>query len=141
VVIPEDIVDQIVAQARRDAPLEICGYLAGRKGRIIRCYPVANDDRAGDRFTFEAEGQLLAVASAEREGLDIMALYHSHPRGAAWPSREDVQLAFDPTLVYLIVGLEAGEVVRAFRIVGGVVDEEPVVIDPGRQGGPEEAPA
>lgn len=115
----------MVAQARRDAPVETCGYLAGKDGRVTRCYPLRSDDQAEDHFTFEPEGQLSAVANAEREGLELMALYHSHARGTAWPSGEDVRLAFDLTLLHVIIGL-AGEreTVRVFRILGGKIEEK-----------------
>ena len=127
--ISQQILEQIIAQARRDAPMETCGYLAGRDGRVTQCYPVRNDDQAENHFTFDPEGQLSAAANAEQEGLDIIALYHSHPMGFAWPSAEDVRLAFDPSLLYVIISLMGRkEDVRGFRIRGGEIEEERIVV-------------
>jgi proteasome lid subunit RPN8/RPN11 len=109
--------------------METCGYLAGKDGRVTQCYPVRNDDQAEEHFTFNPEEQLSAAANAEQEGLDIIALYHSHPIGLAWPSAEDVRLAFDPSLLYVIISLIGKkEDVRAFRIRGGEIKEERIVV-------------
>jgi [CysO sulfur-carrier protein]-S-L-cysteine hydrolase len=126
--IPGNVMKQILAQARRDVPIETCGYLIGMDGYITQCIPIRNDDQAEDHFTFDAEEQLAAIECAEREGLDIIALYHSHPKGDAWPSAEDVKLAFDPLILYVIIGLTGTqESVRAFHIIGGKIEEEPII--------------
>jgi len=127
--IPQNILEQMVAHARQEAPIEACGYLIGKNGRITQCYPVRNDDQAEDHFTFTPEEQHLALLTAEREGLEIMALYHSHPRGAARPSAEDLRLAFDPSLLYVIISLvDRKDSVRAFHIREGKIEEEQVVV-------------
>ena len=68
-------------------------------------------------------------------GDDLLAIYHSHTRSAAYPSRTDVELAFFPETLYLIVSIadrDAPEI-RAFRISrsapeGEQIAEEPVEI-------------
>ncbi len=66
---------------------------------------------------------------------DLLAIYHSHTRSAAYPSRTDVELAFFPDTLYLIVSIadrDAPEI-RAFRLSrtapeGEQIAEEPVEI-------------
>jgi proteasome lid subunit RPN8/RPN11 len=60
-----------------------------------------------------------------------MACYHSHPATPARPSEEDINLAYDPDLRYIIISLAGEEpVVNAFRIINGAVSgEELVAID------------
>jgi proteasome lid subunit RPN8/RPN11 len=66
---------------------------------------------------------------AEQEGLEMIALYHSHPAGPAWPSAEDVRLAFDPSILYVIIPLSDKEkTVRAFHIKQGRIEEEELIV-------------
>jgi len=125
----QEILERIIAQAEQEAPIETCGYLAGKDECITQCYPVKNDDQREDHFTFNAEGQLSALTMAEQEGLEVIALYHSHPVGAAWPSAEDVRLAFDPSILYVIIPLTDKEkTVRAFHIKQGRIEEEELIV-------------
>ena len=57
-------------------------------------------------------------------------IYHSHTRSAPYPSQTDINLAFHPDAIYLIVGL-AGDApeLRAYRIVDGRVDDAELVIE------------
>ena len=58
----------------------------------------------------------------EDAGLDLGAIYHSHTRSGPMPSQTDINLAFDPEALYLIVGVEGDEPdVRAWSIVDGAV--------------------
>jgi proteasome lid subunit RPN8/RPN11 len=60
----------------------------------------------------------------EDAGLDLGAIYHSHTRSAPYPSQTDINLAFYPDALYLIVGLAGGEPeLRAFEIRDGIVAE------------------
>ena len=60
----------------------------------------------------------------EDSGLELGAIYHSHPRTEPYPSQTDINLAFYPEAVYVIVGLGDGEPdVRAFQIRDGRVED------------------
>ena len=113
--------EQMIAQARADAPLETCGLLAGRDGRVTRVLPVPNILRSRVAYRMDGQEFLDAMAACDFEPL---AIYHSHPTGPLVPSPTDIAEAFYPDSIYIIVSL-AQELpsVRAFRIVGGVVSE------------------
>jgi proteasome lid subunit RPN8/RPN11 len=70
--------------------------------------------------------------SIQKAGLEILANYHSHPETPARPSQEDIRLAFDPNISYVIVSL-AAEIpdIKSFRIKGGEVEREEIQIIPG----------
>lgn len=68
------------------------------------------------------------MLAIENDGLELLAIYHSHPAGPARPSPSDVAQAYYPEQAQLIISLAGeGAVVRAFRIAGGLVSEIPVL--------------
>ena len=75
------------------------------------------------------QGELVqGLRSLDDEGWEV-ATYHSHPRSAAEPSQTDINLATYPNWTYLIVSLDGDPHVRAWRIVDGKVDEQPIEVD------------
>jgi [CysO sulfur-carrier protein]-S-L-cysteine hydrolase len=127
--IRQGVIEQIVAHARQDAPVEACGFLIGTEGRILRHYPVTNAEGRNDHFTFEPNEQLAAYRTARQEGLGVVGVYHSHPASPAMPSAEDIRLARSSTLLHIIVSLMNGATtVKGFYIKKGEVEEELLVV-------------
>jgi [CysO sulfur-carrier protein]-S-L-cysteine hydrolase len=63
-------------------------------------------------------------------GLDLGIIYHSHTRSPPYPSQTDINLAFYPEALYVIVGLAGDEPeVRAFRIRDGKVAEAELIVE------------
>ena len=115
--------DQMIAQARKDAPLETCGLLAGREGRVTRMLPVPNVLRSRVRYNMGG-GQAFFDAMAACD-FEPLAIYHSHPQGPPVPSPTDIAESFYPDAIYIIISLaQEPPSVRAFRIVDGIVTEE-----------------
>lgn len=106
-------------------PLEGCGLLAGKAGRASRLYPVANILASPYRYEMDPRQQLLALTELEAAGLELLAIYHSHPQGPEHPSATDVARAYYPEAVQIIVSLRDRfrPSVRAFTIVEGQIDE------------------
>ncbi len=118
------VIREMLDHAKRDAPLESCGYLGAKDGKIIKIYPLSNMDKSNEHFSFEPKEQFMAVKDARAKGLEICAVYHSHPVSPARPSQEDIKLAYDPEISYFIVSLAEGkEDVRAFSIKDNEVSE------------------
>ena len=128
VILVPDIVENIFAHAERDAPVEACGYLAGGDGRITRNYPMTNIDRSTDHFSFDPREQFDVRKAARRDGLDLLGVYHSHPSSPAIPSPEDIRLASDPALLYVIVSLLNGKSLNGFHIRQGAIKNVPLII-------------
>ncbi|OGW81975.1 MAG: hypothetical protein A3G33_04300 [Omnitrophica bacterium RIFCSPLOWO2_12_FULL_44_17] len=115
--IEKQIIEQLIAHAKKEAPLEACGYLAGRDHVITVSYELTNQDQSSEHFSFDPKEQFSAVKDARQKGFEIYAVYHSHPASPARPSAEDIKLAYDPDILYFIVSLASGrEDVRAFEI-------------------------
>jgi len=117
--IEKKIVQRLFEHARREAPVEACGYLAGKGGVISEAYELTNADRSTEHFSFDPKEQFTAVKDARSKGLEVYAVYHSHPASPARPSAEDLNLAYDPNILYVIASLADGkEDLKAFRIKG-----------------------
>ena len=119
--IPRAFVEQMVAQARADAPLETCGLLAGRDQCVLRILPVPNVLRSPVQYRMGGQEFADAMSACDFQPL---AIYHSHPAGPRIPSPTDIAEAFYPDSVYIIISLaQEPPSVRAFRITEGVVTE------------------
>lgn len=122
--IPDEIYQQMIAQARAEAPIEACGMLAGRDGAVEKLYQMTNADNATDHFMMEPAEQFAAIKDMRSAGVEMQAVYHSHPESPARPSQEDIRLALTPGVMYVIVSL-LGDApsVRGFLIADGQVSE------------------
>ncbi len=124
------LIEQVVAQARAEAPNECCGLIAARDGVAVAVHPARNAARSPLRYEMEGAEQYRLQTAIEDAGHDLGAIYHSHPRSAPLPSPTDVNLAFYPEALYVIVGLAGPEPeVRAWRIVDGQVSEAELQVD------------
>jgi [CysO sulfur-carrier protein]-S-L-cysteine hydrolase len=117
---------QLLAEAQAAFPLETCGLMAGKAGRVRRLYPVANVLQSPSAFLMDARQQVEAMLEMEAHGWELLAIYHSHPAGPAEPSATDVALAYYPDALHLILSLEdrARPLLRAFVINEGRVEEK-----------------
>lgn len=131
VVLARDQLAAVLAQAREEAPLESCGLLLGRGQRVVRVFRGTNIDRSPVTYTMDPQELFRAHREMEGQGLDLVAIYHSHPRTRAYPSSTDVAKATYPDAVYLIVSLQdsAAPDVRAYRIQDGQITEGIVIVE------------
>lgn len=129
VIVREEHISRMVEHARSEAPLEACGIVAGKEGVVQRVYPTVNIAENSLRYRVAPQQQLDIFMEIEERGWEILGIYHSHPKGPAYPSATDVKLAFYPDCVYFIISL-AGDSpkVCAFRIVEGEIDEEEMAV-------------
>ena len=100
------LVDEMVAHAREDLPNECCGMVAGRDGEATEVIRVENAAASPLRYEMDPKAQYEAWKSIEDEGKELLAIYHSHTKSAAYPSQTDVNQAVAwPDQVYVIVSL------------------------------------
>ena len=130
--IPRYIYDDMIAHATEGFPLEVCGILGGREGTISAIYRMTNTDRSNEHFMMDPREQFAVVKALRTNGVEMTAIYHSHPETPARPSGEDIRLALTPGVSHVIVSLAAaGEpVARSFKIQDGIVEAEEMVVDP-----------
>ena len=119
--------DEMVAHARADAPNECCGMIAVTRRRGGQDLSGATNAAASPlRYEIDGAEQYRIQMAIDDEDLDLGAIYHSHTRSAPYPSQTDINLAFYPDTLYVIVGLAGDEPeVRAYEIRDGrVADAE-----------------
>lgn len=120
-VIPQHILDDMIAHARELAPHECCGLLAGNHGVVSRIYRITNivamegaqtlssfdpakvahlerlspAERAEIAFVMDMQDFSTAKKDMRNQGLDLQVVYHSHPHDPARPSITDIKIATD----------------------------------------------
>ena len=121
--------DEMVAHAVEEAPNECCGMIASRDGEAVEVHRAVNKAASPLRYEIDGAEQYRIQMAIEDADLDLGAIYHSHTRSAPYPSQTDINLAFYPEALYLIVGLAGDEPdVRAFTIRDGRVQEAELAV-------------
>ena len=126
--------ERILEHARREAPLEACGLIAGQDHDGIReirkVYILTNIDHTSEHFFLDPGEQLAAVMDMRKAGLKPLGNWHSHPASPSRSSEEDIRLAFDHTASYLILSLmdDAHPVLHSFHVETGVSEAEELEI-------------
>ncbi len=84
------------------SPEEACGFVAGEGNQSKLIIPITNMLHDAFRFRMDPEEELNGFITAEGKGLDILAVYHSHPTGLDRPSPTDLDQLTFPGIIYLI---------------------------------------
>ncbi len=131
ILLKRSIYRKMVAHVTNDYPLEACGMLAGAAEFATEIYQIDNIMRSASAYEMEPKQQLMAMLEIERKGLDMLAIYHSHPNGPPLPSSTDVAKAYYPEALQIIVSLQRPEApeIRAFTIVDGRIGEVPLAVE------------
>jgi proteasome lid subunit RPN8/RPN11 len=100
----------MLCHARAEAPLECCGLLAGMiDGGVARAmarYPLVNERASPTAYHSEPRSMLAASKDIDRRGLELLAIYHSHPTSAAVPSKTDLaENYYGESVMHFIVTL------------------------------------
>jgi [CysO sulfur-carrier protein]-S-L-cysteine hydrolase len=132
--IARSLLDQIVAQARAEAPNECCGIVGARDGGAVRLFQARNARASPLAYEIDARDLVKIYDELDQQGLEVGIIYHSHTRSDPVPSQTDINLAspFLPDAVYLIVGVkDPEEQLRAWHIRGGEVTAAQLEVEEG----------
>ena len=124
------LAQEMIDHARREAPDECCGILAGKDDKVLRVYPARNALKSPVRYTLDPKELYQLLQEIEKQGWELLGIYHSHTHTPAYPSATDIELAFWPDALYLIISLQDRQdpQMRAFFIREGRVTEEELTI-------------
>ena len=126
---------KILEHARTGLPNEACGLLGGYTNEdgsqvITDVYLLRNMDESREHFSMDPKEQFAAVKDIRSKGRELLGNFHSHPESTSRPSEEDIRLAYDSKIHYLILSLmeEGNPVLNSFHIEKGAVTRETLEI-------------
>jgi proteasome lid subunit RPN8/RPN11 len=124
-----EILDEMLAHARRESQIECCGLLAGRDGLITAIFPATNALSSATAYEIAPRELFKLFRTLRERELTHLGQYHSHPSTENAPSPTDIEQAGYPDQAYFIVSpkVDAPKSVRAFSIRGGLVQELEII--------------
>ncbi len=121
--IPRSVYEGMLWHARAEQPLECCGFLAGvvredGVGDVRLRYPLLNAAASAVEYDAETRSLFSACKDIRRQGMEVLAIYHSHPRTEPIPSRKDLARNWwGRDVLHIIVSLtNAPPTVRVWRL-------------------------
>jgi proteasome lid subunit RPN8/RPN11 len=120
--------------AEREHPIEACGVIAGPSSDRTPTRHILMDNSAYSPTFYEFDSKALLHLHQELDDRDEspIIIYHSHTSTEAYPSRTDIAYAGEPEAHYVLLstreGIPSRSELRSFRIIDGIVTEEPVEI-------------
>ncbi len=116
--IPKSIYSEMIAHARQVWPLECCGILAGKESLVQKAFALENAEKSPVRFSIAPQDQLKVFLEMDKDSMEMLAIYHSHPRTIPFPSETDVAMNAYPELTSIIISLKEidNPVMKAFQI-------------------------
>jgi [CysO sulfur-carrier protein]-S-L-cysteine hydrolase len=133
--IARSMLDEIVAQARAEAPNECCGIVGSRDGRAVRLFKARNARASPLAYDIDGRDLQRIYDEIDNDDLEVGVIYHSHTRSDPVPSETDLNLAspFLPDAIYLIVGVKdpVRDDLRAWHIRDGQYAEARLEVDEG----------
>ena len=126
------IADAIFEHSRAEYPDECCGVILGPAGSDtpVRLKPMINAAHSPTFYEFDPKDLLALYREIDENDEEIVVIYHSHTETEAYPSRTDIAYAGEPGAHYVLVStrkeIAPASEFRSFRIIDGIVTEEPV---------------
>jgi [CysO sulfur-carrier protein]-S-L-cysteine hydrolase len=115
-IIDMKILDRMVSHARKAAPLECCGLLAGRKDHTTMIRPMTNEAASRTAFFVPPKELFDFFRWLRTSDLELTGIYHSHPSSPPVPSEKDERDFHYRQVAYWIVSLaDRDPDVRCYR--------------------------
>ena len=108
---------------KNNAPLETCGLLAGKNNSVEKVFFIANQAQSPVKFRMDPTEQLNALEWIDSNGLDLLAIFHSHPTGPEMISATDIEEAAYPVVNIIWSPNNGSWQARGFKIEDGRATE------------------
>ncbi len=129
--IKKEILEQMTDYASKNTELECCGLLAGRDGVIVRIFPAKNALASATEYEIAPKELFQHMREIRHAELELMGIYHSHPKSDNRPSARDIEQAYYPDVAYFILSprKDVSNPIRAFSIQNGEAVELDIQTD------------
>ena len=124
--ITPSLMDAMRRHVAAQSPLEACGLLAGKNGRVEEVLAVRNAAASPVRYRMEPRAQLRAFEQIDAAGQELLAVFHSHPKGPSVPSPTDIKEAAYPVVQIIWSPVGRRWHARGFWIENGHAAEVPL---------------
>lgn len=115
---------KILAHVRKSLPLEACGLMAGKGKTVEKIYLISNQLKSPTRFLMDPLEMLQSFQEMEKDGNELLAMFHSHPKGPDHPSPTDIaEFTYPGILSLIIFPSEQGFAMKAYKIESDVFIE------------------
>ena len=115
--------DAMCVHVENNAPLEACGLLAGKNNSVEKVFLITNQAQSPVRFRMDPTEQLNALEWIDVNGLELLAIFHSHPAGPETVSATDIEEAAYPVVNIIWSRNNGSWRARGFWIKAGRVTE------------------
>jgi len=125
---------KILIDVQEKYPEEACGLILGiieqENYKAVEVYPTTNQSHSTTRYQIDPYEMLRVFHLMEEKQMELVAIYHSHPKGPNTLSQTDIKKAYYPESIYILLSKESQEWQSyAFIIQEGLVKEIPILID------------
>jgi len=105
--------------------------LAGKDTTITKLFKIKNSAQRMDEYELDPLEQVNAFEKIDSLSLKLLGVYHSHPNHPCYPSGLDINQAFYPDTLFLIISLKDMKTfqLKAFKMCEGEAEEETIIFD------------
>jgi proteasome lid subunit RPN8/RPN11 len=131
ITIESKLLNQLVKHAKKETSREVCGILVGKNSIVEQVYQMQNiSDSPQTCYFMKPEEQLKVFKELRKLNLEMLAIYHSHIDSPAYPSAKDMELAFYPEVVHIIISLQnfVNPDIKGFKIIENKIKDERIEV-------------
>jgi [CysO sulfur-carrier protein]-S-L-cysteine hydrolase len=111
------LIEQLLNHAESCLPEEACGLVGGKNGVAHEIIPITNELHSEVRFRMSPEEQLKAFLWLEQNQMDLIAIYHTHPKGPPFPSKTDLfEYAYPEVIMIICIKDQQNWILQGYRV-------------------------
>ena len=83
-------------------PKESCALLFGKDNQVLDLFLTENIEKSSVNFTISNEQLIEGYKTAEERKMEVVGIFHSHPKSDAYPSNTDKEFMQSNPVVWII---------------------------------------